>query len=46
MVPVCAGDRMKKGTVSSACQKFLDGSEPASMQWQLEMEFAKFEAKY
>ena len=46
MVPVCAGDRMKKGTVSSACQKFLDGSERASMQWQLEMEFAKFEAKY
>jgi len=46
MVPVCAADRTKKGKVSSACQKFLDGSERASTQWRLEMEFAKFEARY
>ena len=30
---------------SATCQKFLDGSERAKLQWQLESEFAKFEKK-
>lgn len=46
MVPVCATDRTKNGKVSPACQKFLEGSERASMQWRLELEFARLEARY
>jgi adenosine deaminase len=38
MVGVCAG--MK---ASAACQKFLDGSERAKVQWKLEGESEKFE---
>jgi len=32
--------------VSPDCQKVLDGSERARMQWKLEGEFSKFEKKY
>ena len=40
-VAACAGT---PGTKPAAvCQKFLDGSERAQMQWKLEREFAKFE---
>jgi adenosine deaminase len=38
VVSACAG--MKP---SAACQKFLDGSERAKVQWKLEGEFGKFE---
>ena len=33
------------GKPSATCQKFLEGSERATLQWQLEQEFAKFEKK-
>lgn len=31
---------------SAACQKFLDGSERATVEWKLERELEKFEKKY
>jgi adenosine deaminase len=34
------------GKTSAACQKFLDGSERATVQWRLEEEFGKFEKKF
>jgi len=46
LVAACAGDPGKSGKISSACQKFLDGSERARMQWKLETEFGKFETKF
>ncbi len=33
-------------TKSAACQKFLDASERARVQWKLEEQFAAFEKKY
>jgi hypothetical protein len=44
MVSACAASAM--GTPSSACEKFLDGSERAKIEWKLEEEFAKFEKQY
>jgi adenosine deaminase len=44
VVKECVRD--KAGTQpSAACQKFLDGSEKARLQWKLEGEFRQFEAK-
>jgi adenosine deaminase len=43
-VSACAGQA--GGRPSAACQKFLDGSERAKIQWRLEGEFASFETKY
>jgi hypothetical protein len=43
-VSACVGG--VAGKVSVACQKFLDGSERAQLQWKLESEFAEFEKKY
>lgn len=43
-VSSCAKDDAA-GEPSGTCQKFLDGSERAKLQWQLESEFAKFERK-
>jgi hypothetical protein len=45
-VAACANERAGAGKVSTACQKFLDASERAQMQWKLEAEFAGFEAKF
>jgi adenosine deaminase/adenosine deaminase CECR1 len=42
-VPACAGQRPDR-TPSPACRSFLDGSDKARMQWQLERELAAFEA--
>jgi hypothetical protein len=41
----CANEHADSSKVSSACQKFLEASEKARVQWKLEEEFAKFEAK-
>lgn len=46
MVAACARDRADGATVSSGCQKFLDGNERARVQWKLEKEFGEFEKKY
>jgi len=40
----CSGQTGEKS--SSGCQKFLDGSKRASIQWKLEEEFANFEKRY
>ncbi len=44
MVKACAGS--SAGKVSSGCQKFLDASELARLQWSLEAEFTEFEKRY
>jgi adenosine deaminase len=45
MVKACA--RNKAGKAPSAdCRTFLDGSEKARMQWDLEERFREFEARY
>lgn len=41
MVSTCTGSK-----VSPACQKFLDSSERARIEWKLEEEFAEFEKRY
>jgi adenosine deaminase len=40
MVKECSG----AAQASPSCQKFLDGSEKARLQWRLEVEFRHFEA--
>jgi hypothetical protein len=40
----CAGEHPGDAKVSSACQKLLEASEKARVQWKLEEGFAKFEA--
>jgi len=45
-VAACAADPTKADKISSRCQKFLDGSERARMQWHLEREFGQFEEKF
>ena len=46
-VPVkeCAGITSGAASPAAACQKFLDGSEKARLQWQLEQQFREFEAR-
>ncbi len=46
MVSACVTSPAQATKASSACQKFLNASEKARVQWQLEKEFAKFEEKY
>jgi adenosine deaminase len=43
-VRACAGSTT--GKVSAECQKVLDDSERARLEWELEAEFAEFEKKY
>jgi hypothetical protein len=43
VVPACATDPALTTKISSRCQKFLNASEKAQVQWQLEEAFAKFE---
>jgi adenosine deaminase len=45
MVPPCSGKRPGADKPSAACQKFLDGSEKARLQWKLETEFSQFESR-
>jgi adenosine deaminase len=42
----CANDRAGASKISTACQKVLDASERAQLQWKLEAEFAGFEKKF
>jgi hypothetical protein len=42
----CAADSPGNPALSSACRKFLDGSQRAQVQWREEGEFDKFEAKF
>jgi adenosine deaminase len=44
-VPPCGGKRPGGDKPSAACQKFLDGSEKARLQWRLEAEFSQFESR-
>ena len=41
---VCASDTPGLSTVSENCQAFLQGSDRARSQWQLESQFREFEA--
>ena len=45
-VPACEADVTRQSKISAACQKFLNGSEKALAQWQLEQDFAKFEKSF
>ena len=44
-VPECAGDRAGAKLASARCQKFLDGSEKARLQWKLESNYREFETR-
>ena len=46
MVSACSTDRPQTGKISSSCRMFLDASEKARVQWQLEKEFENFELQY
>jgi adenosine deaminase len=48
LVPVslCANDLRASKPASSACKQYLSGSEKATLQWQLEEDFRKFENQY
>jgi hypothetical protein len=45
-VSACASDQPKIENASPACQKFLEGSDKARVQWKLEEEFKQFEREY
>ena len=42
----CQGETLGGDTPSAACKAFLDGSEKATAQWELERRFVQFEAKF
>ncbi|MFM7449394.1 MAG: adenosine deaminase [Leptolyngbyaceae cyanobacterium] len=44
MVAACESDTPGSGTLSKDCSAFLKGSDRARLQWQLEADFANFEA--
>ncbi len=44
-VLACSGKRPGADKPSPACQKFLDRSEKAGMQWKLESQFREFESQ-
>ncbi|MEH2205017.1 MAG: adenosine deaminase [Nostoc sp.] len=44
MVPACASDIPGETSVSQGCSAFLNKSDRARIQWQLESEFARFES--
>lgn len=46
MVSACSTDRPQTGKIFSSCRMFLDASEKARVQWQLEKEFENFELQY
>src|SRR5208283_982350 len=45
MVKECASGKASDEKPSAACQRFLDGSEKARLQWKLEAQFREFEAQ-
>ena len=45
-IDVCKGDELGGKNPSSGCKTFLDGSEKAAAQWDLEGRFRAFEAKF
>ncbi len=45
-VAACSDDKASDDHVSATCQKLIGASERASVQWQLEKTFAKFEKKF
>jgi adenosine deaminase len=45
-VPDCAGRTPRSGAVSGACGRFLDSSEKARLQWNLEADFNRFEKQF
>lgn len=44
VAPPCAGRKPGAEKPSTACQKLLDGSEKARLQWKLESDFNQFES--
>jgi adenosine deaminase len=44
--PTCRGQLPGQEKPTSACQNFLDSSEKASAQWELERRFRAFEARF
>ena len=45
-VKACQGQTLSGDTPSAACKAFLDGSEKAAAEWELERRFAAFEKKW
>ena len=45
-VSACKGETLGGGDPSDNCKQFLDGSQKASAQWELERRFRDFEAKF
>ena len=45
VVKECAHESFGAKPTSAACRKLVDGSEKASLQWQLEKQFREFEAR-
>lgn len=45
LAPACSGKRPGADKPSPACQKLLDGSEKARLQWKLEGQFRDFESQ-
>ena len=46
VVSACGSDEPGADKPSSACVAFLDGSEKAKQQWELERRFQTFEASF
>jgi adenosine deaminase len=45
-VSVCSGQPLGSAKPSAACKTFLEGSEKAAAQWELERRFHAFEARF
>jgi adenosine deaminase len=45
VVKECAGGKPGAEKPPSACQKFLEGSDKARLQWKLEADFRQFESQ-
>jgi adenosine deaminase len=45
-VDQCKGETAGAANPSAVCKAFLDGSEKAAAQWELERRFKAFEAKW
>ena len=46
VVPACAKDSLGNSKPSSSCAAFLESSEKAAQQWELERRFRKFESEF
>ena len=44
-VKECAGVQLGAAQIAATCQKFLEGSDKARLQWKLEQQFREFEAR-